>query len=38
MAMPPVNPFRFKPRRFVDRTVWVTGACREFLDSLPPVP
>jgi hypothetical protein len=25
----------FKPRRFVDRTVWVTGACRSFLASLP---
>jgi hypothetical protein len=25
----------FKPRRFVDRTVWVTGACRPFLESLP---
>ncbi len=25
----------FKPRRFVDRKVWVTGACRPFLDSLP---
>jgi hypothetical protein len=25
----------FRPRRFVDRTVWVSGACREFLESLP---
>lgn len=25
----------FKPRRFVDRTVWVDGACRQFLETLP---
>lgn len=25
----------FKPKRFIDRTVWVTGPCRPFLDSLP---
>jgi hypothetical protein len=25
----------FKPKRFVDRTVWVQGACKAFLESLP---